>query len=325
MIRVLVRAAVVAVLLSPALVGQASQPPGGAAPRVLGIGILRPEVVNPRQPTGPMTYHNGPVMRAMSRTYSIFWRPPGAFMDPNYQALINRYFQDVGGSALYNITTQYTDAGGAIVNNSQLGGTWVDQQAYPAATLTLAQVLIEIEHAIAVNNWPRTVNDAFFLYLARGENACITFTVNGHLQHFGCFVPQAGQPSWCAVHAGFDVPAYHAVLIGALMPYAGTNLQLCGPQTIGRAVPNNNPDADAEISITSHEHLEAVTDPFDLGAHLSGVNQGWYDTNIFEGEIADLCAWQFGARAPDGGNITMNGHRYLVQKEYSNNLHACTI
>ena len=43
------------------------------------------------------------------------------------------------------------------------------------------------------------------------------------------------------------------------------------------------------------------------------------------GEIGDLCNFDFGARAGDGSNVTLNGHHYLVQRQWSNAVSGCAL
>jgi hypothetical protein len=94
------------------------------------------------------------------------------------------------------------------------------------------------------------------------------------------------------------------------MPYTGTDLRACGVP----ASPNADMDADSTINVTSHEHMEAVTDP---------MLNAWYDPSGFE--IADKCAWNFGALDKAGGqaNLQLNGHFYIIQQEWSNASAAC--
>jgi hypothetical protein len=75
--------------------------------------------------------------------------------------------------------------------------------------------------------------------------------------------------------------------------------------------PNHNADADTEISPTSHEIMEAITDP--------DTSTGWYDSSGFEN--GDECAYVFGTTQGPAGrfyNQVINGHRYLTQEEFSN-------
>src|SRR5436190_19256732 len=81
--------------------------------------------------TTNMDYHGGSVMRNVT-TYVIFWDPTtlpagytGATYDSNYRALVERYFNDNGGTPYFNILTQYGDNTGAPVPNATtFGGDW---------------------------------------------------------------------------------------------------------------------------------------------------------------------------------------------------------
>jgi hypothetical protein len=115
--------------------------------------------------------------------------------------------------------------------------------------------------------------------------------------------PSWGPPSLSrAYHSAFGTLA-NPVIYSAL-PYAGTNLNGCGT---GGVSPSGNPDIDAEASIASHELMEQVTDP---------LLNAWYFGSLHEN--GDMCAFVFGKRAADGGNVTLNGHRYILQLEWSN-------
>jgi hypothetical protein len=256
-----------------------------------GVGISSAGALG----AGNLIYHLGPTMRTGSTTYTIFWQPSGAYMSPTYTTLINRYFADIGGSSLYNVTTQYYDSGGAIANSSTFGGTWTDTSPYPSRVLPDWLIKLEVVKAMRVNGWTGGLNHLFFVYIARGEQTC---------QLGACAFS-----TFCAYHGSFAVNGQP--ILYANMPYDGTNLQNCGP---GGASPNSDPDADAAINVTSHEHMEAVTDP---------LGTAWYDAS--GNEIGDKCAWNFGLRGFDGGNVTLNGNRYIVQKEWSNAVHGCVL
>ncbi len=79
--------------------------------------------------------------------------------------------------------------------------------------------------------------------------------------------------------------------------------------------PNNNPDADTEISPLSHETSEAITDP--------DTQTGWYDST--GNEIGDDCAYIFGATGGTAGHLwnqTINGQHFITQEEFSNRVFA---
>ena len=76
--------------------------------------------------------------------------------------------------------------------------------------------------------------------------------------------------------------------------------------------PNRNLDADTEISPTSHEIMEAITDPT--------PSTGWFDDFGFEN--GDECAYVYGPVQGRSGvyfNQSINGFKYLTQEEFSNN------
>jgi hypothetical protein len=105
----------------------------------------------------------------------------------------------------------------------------------------------------------------------------------------------------CGLH-WFANPAVGQILL----PEAG-----CFP---GSPYPNNS-TVDAAINVSAHEIMEAVTDP---------LGNAWYFVNT-GGEIGDLCNFNFGARAGDGSNVTLNGHNYIIQQEWSNAVSGCAL
>src|SRR5262249_1793518 len=71
---------------------------------------------------------------------------------------------------------------------------------------------------------------------------------------------------------------------------------------------------DSVTTVTSHELIEAITDP--------GVGLGrlaWYDRMY--GEIGDICAFDSVPGAVIGGD----GVRYVVQREWSNRRRNCVL
>lgn len=261
------------------------------------VGTLSPGCL----PT-PLQYNGGPVEQAGSTNYAVFWEPTGSTVSSTYNSLLTRFFNDIGGSTLYGVATQYYQGSNQqhIVNSSHLGGTWVDTSDYPTtfSPLTDTDIQNEVTKALNANRtWTTGIGSQVFVFLAKGENEC--------LPSGACSFS-----NFCAYHGSFTSGSQ--TIFYASMPYADTNAGACGTQ--GNASPNNDPDADAEISAASHELMESVTDP---------LLNAWYDPA--HAEIADKCAFTYGATAPDGSNITMNGHPYIVQEEFSNAHLACSL
>jgi hypothetical protein len=255
---------------------------------------------------GKLTYHGGPIMKT-DTTYAIYWAPSGHPIDAGYQSLINRYFQDISGTKFYNILTQYYMTGGKhIANQSPFGGSWVDTTPYPhvgngSDPLTDADIQASVLRAISANGWPLGLHAQYFVFTAQGIESCANST--------SCTIGTS-HPAYCAYHSFFK--SGKKPVVYANMPYAGTwktGFQYnCGTLTTS---PNGNEDADLEISVASHEHFEAVSDP-----KPTYSSAAWYDSHGYE--IGDKCAYYYGKVAVDGSNLSLHGHPYIIQLEWSN-------
>ena len=268
--------------------------------RSVGIGTGCLGTLSPGCAPIPLQYNGGPVEAAGSKNFLIFWEPGGSSVASNYNSTLQQFFGDVGGTSLYGIASQYyqtTSAGNQnILNLASLGGAWTDTTAYPSSTLQDSDVQNEVSKAIKANGWPTGIGDEYFVYLAKGENECMSGSCS-----FSTF---------CAYHGEFASGT--STVLYAAMPYAGTNLSGCGIQS-GAGTPNG-PDTDAEISIASHELMETVTDP---------MLNAWFDAS--GAEIGDKCAYTYGPTGSNGADLTVNGHAYVVQEEFDNASLGCSI
>jgi len=293
------------------------QPPAAPAAAAGAAGAIGEQGENSSQ--GPLLYHGGPVMRNPT-TYVVIWNPPGSTFSATYQQLIEQFFTDVGGTPYMNINSQWGDSTGAPVpNTTHFGGTWVDTaNAYPHAG-TVADPVVgqdirdEVDRAIAANpTWQAPgLSTMYFVYL--GQNIIECFQGSGST--FGCFAGTdaggnsppapsgnpntvAGAGTYCAYHSSFGAKVY------ATMPYASLGSCYGSPSQFPNGV-----DQDIVLSPTSHEMVEAFSDP-NLDA--------WYDAN--GSENGDKCAYVYGQVEPDGTNFVLSGHRYQLQEEWSNAL-----
>lgn len=267
---------------------------------------------------GKLKYFGGKVMLT-SETFAIYWAPPGHSIVKSYRKLVNRYFKDVGGSDFYGMMTQYFQKVGGtkqkIKNTSTFGGSYVDKTPYPhtgngAHPLTDGDIKGAVKRAIAAKGWPTGYGSMFFVFTAKGIESCF--------DSLDCTIGTS-HPVYCAYHSSFTSGGKK--LIYANMPYAATwasGFQYnCGKNSV---TTNPNPDADIEISPTSHEHFEAVTDPDPWGP--GDPRTAWVDANGYEN--GDKCAYFYGTLNGDGSNIIMNGHPYVMQLEWSNKANTCT-
>jgi hypothetical protein len=231
-----------------------------------------------------------------------------------YESTINQYFTDVAHdngmtTNVYSVATQYS----SIQYNETFAGSYVDGNPYPTGThnchdgfdtycVTDLQLETEIGKVIKAKGWPthlQNPNAVYFIFTPANVGVC----------------GESGTPSnanpcttnvFCAYHSATSSNIIYAVEPDAAAVSGGA----CNPDE----APAGN-GADATLNTVSHEHNEAITDPF---------GNGWISNDGLHGnpENGDLCAYDFGT--PLGGstgtlyNQVINSHHYYLQLEYSN-------
>jgi hypothetical protein len=234
-------------------------------------------------PAGLPLQYGGGAVQVTNTTYAIFWEPPGHASSANYKPLVTRWFQDVGGSALFGTTTQYYQGSGTtqqnIKNISTFGGSYVDTDPFPAGGITDAVLQAEVKKVLALKGWPAGNSNQYFVYSGPGGETVA---------------------SYCAYHS-------YVVINGLKTPYAdepyGGQSGCTTPTS-----PNGDAAADSIINTTSHEQWETITDP--------NTGDGWVAADGDEG--SDQCNFSFGTTDAGGADVRINGHPYIVQKEWSN-------
>ena len=232
----------------------------------------------------PLQYGGGAV-EITNHNYAIYWDAANKTtpVSPTYHGLIERFFADVGGSALFNTTTEYYSGSGAtkqtIKNVSTFGGAATITKNFPSGGVTDADLQQVVRDAVAANGWSVGVGNEVFVYTAPGGE-----TVS----------------SYCAYHSYITIGS--ATMQYADEPYGGQS---------GCTVPsspNHDQAADSIINTTSHELWETITDP--------NTGDGW--TALSGDEGSDECNFMFGSTDAFGGDVRMNGHSYMVQSEWRN-------
>jgi choice-of-anchor C domain-containing protein len=297
--------------------------------------------------TTPVQYHGGAVM-ASAKIYTIFWIPqlaknqythfesspsavaPQSPGDLSFENHIDQFLTDLNGSSAYNILTQYSAPGGHMIQNqSTFGGSFVDsvtpyphsgsegnpliEGAYPGSQgdfLDEIKRVLQMPQIIA-NHWAAGPNSLFLIFTGFDIHYCsdtskspgfCTFRNGAH----------AAQSVFCGNHQ-FDSAS--GIIYAPLADGATLSNNPCPITAVARHL---DPIADAEISWTSHELFESVTDPHPFN--------GWLDAS--DGEIGDKCEPP-GVAIPvdaDQNNVTLaNNHRYLIQPEWSNVDGACVL
>lgn len=253
---------------------------------------------------GNMTYAGGHVIDGIANVYLIFWQDPSFQpFTPKYMSLLRRFVTDVGSSPLYAMLSQYTDSKGRSPTSVKLAGTFLDTRPFP-------QALVK---DLNQQNFNPNVMDQAWRQEVRDVAANQGINTKSYHNIFAV-LSNTRRPDACG---------YHSVLSANGSPYLfvsfsskkGKLVQGCN-HSGARVFPNNDPIADVAVSTLSHELIETVTDP--------QIN-GWGSTGNND-EIGDKCNQApYGVNPTTKGNVTWNGHAYLIQREYNNNQRGCTL
>jgi uncharacterized repeat protein (TIGR01451 family) len=273
----------------------------------------------------PLSYGGGSVMLS-DTNYLIFWDPQHQFSS-TFVNLVERYFNDVGGSGLYDVLAQYWQIQNGrkhyIQNQSHFGGAVLDSSPFNQTCtdpttgnqcVSQGEIETEIRHAMSAEGWRGGLDHMFFVLLAPGEGACGNF----FFFTYGC----AGT-AWCAEHDYFSTLPLG---LGDKVIYAIVPDYQTFPSCISSRAPNFIASWDSELSGISHEQSEAVTDPLGDGWKGPGSND----------EIGDKCNYNYTAGstafagqglpyAADPNDPTFHNanelwkfHFYEVQSEWDN-------
>ena len=296
--------------------------------------------------TPPLIFHGGPVMMTPSTSplviTPIFWTPSGHTMSSAYTSLITTYLSDVAAASnqntnVYSVANEYTGSNGQIHYSVSLGtaisatnalprsgctvarndrsGIYADGTGYNAC-LDDAQLQSQINSVTSAHGLPHNLSNIYVLFLPKAVESCFNAgsTTTSSNQ---CTINHQPSAAFCAYHSDATSSAIYAD-----MPFpvyqSGTGFTCGSDATLGAIEsPNNNPDADTEVSPTSHEINEAITDPDTV--------TGWYDSSGFEN--GDECAYVFGGTQGTAGHLynqVINGAHFLTQEEFSNKDFALT-
>jgi hypothetical protein len=270
-------------------------------------------------------------------------------MSDAYKSIITTYLQNVAKMSgqqqnVFSTLNEYFGTNGRIQYNIKVGpvvndtnpisstctvepvdttGIYANGAGY-GACIDDSVVSNEVDSVRTTLGLPNDLTHIYVLYLPQGVESCF-FPGATNTPFNACTINHLPSAAYCAYHtfSGNTGAVY------ANMPYASyhnhsplnTTLFTCGSDArvagFGRTVqsPNGNLDADTEISPTSHELSEAITDP--------DTQTGWYDIAGFEN--GDECAYIYGGVNGQAGaffNQVINGQRYLTQEEFSNKVFA---
>ena len=272
--------------------------------------------------SSPVTYNGGPI-QVQQNIYLIFWLPAGQHFEPsgndtNFESLITRYFNDIGGSQFYSLLEQYPDSvDGSPSTAVHLAGAYIDSSPYPKAG-TQADPLIgqnifnEVQKYIASGSLPVGIDNEFYVFTAHGIKSCqdSTYTI--------CSFSTSASSGYCAYHSYF-YSGSSDVTYADMGDNPGTSGCMISLSTLGSsAYPNKDGIADSEISLASQEQFDTVSDP---------LFNAWYDTSRLDRrnqrqmrrEVTGL------STQPTDTTSFSTPTRYIVQQEWSNSAGSCTL
>jgi hypothetical protein len=300
---------------------------------------IRPS--DPAQGTPPLLYHGGPVMMTPSSSpltvTPIYWNPSGHSIAAAYKTVINKYLTSVASASgqntnVFSVANEYFGTNGQIHYNVKAGTVISDTHALPAsgckvakadktgiyvdgtgynACLDDAQLQAEINRITTAKGLPHNLSSIYVLFLPKHVESC--FNPGSTLTSANnCTINHEPSATYCAYHSEDAASAIYANM--PFPVYQSPVGFTCGSDaTLGQIeTPNGNADADTEVSPTSHEINEAITDP--------DTSTGWYDASGFEN--GDECAYTYGATQGTAGqlyNQVISGSHFLTQEEFSNN------
>jgi hypothetical protein len=290
--------------------------------------------------TPPLIFHGGPVMGTQSTgpvvVTPIFWNPAGHPMTAAYKNILTTYIRDVAAASgqhsnVYSTLNEYFGANGAIRYRIELGNPVNDASPLPPdgckvnghdtariyadnsgynACLDDAQVTAEIDNIVTARGLPRDLAHIYVMFLPKHVESCFFAGSTTTASNF-CTINYQPSAAYCAYHSQAASGSVYANMPFPI--YSSPVGFTCGSDARFPAIetPNGDPDADTEVSPTSHEVMEAITDP--------DTSTGWYDSSGFEN--GDECAYVFGATQGVSGqlyNQVIQRRHYLTQEEFSN-------
>ena len=280
-------------LLSLAVV-LAFAPSAFAAPHgILWAKGARPAIFTPAA-SGGLQYYGGPVI-SRPKVYAVFW---GDNVDAETQSKIGPFYANMLDSTYMDWLTEYNTSIKAVdgrqgtnqtLNRGSYAGAFTITPANASTSLTDADLQHELDGQIAAGKLPAPSDDSLYMiYFPAGVSISI-----GNM---------GSCSSFCAYHEGFKSANGGASIYYGVMPVCGFG---CG--TAGSTF-------DSLTVVSSHECMEAVTDPFPTPGDKPAYPQAWNDAG--GQEIGDLCA---------SGNATVTGHGITsaVQWEYDNSIAGC--
>jgi MYXO-CTERM domain-containing protein len=240
---------------------------------------LKSNQVQPNAASCQLAYGGGPLLQNV-KVFDVFYNTGNTYRD-----MLTSYYTAITQSAYFDWLLEYNNGGYKIGRGTFLGYYEDTNSTTTAKTIDDSQIGAYLDGLITAGKIPAPDDNTIYqIYFP--SNVTITLDKSKSCSVF------------CAYHNGWDHTStqrgrYSVIPDVTKAPCAGG----CGSSTNQF---NNL------TSVSSHELIEAVTDPDD--------NSAWVDQTTGCGEIGDICNAQQGTIGS-----------YTVQKEWSNSQGACIV
>ena len=260
--------------------------------------MMELDTLAPPAATQTMMYYGGQVI-AQAKVVAVFWGPS---IDSSIVNKIGPFYTAMTNSSYMDFLTEYNTnikaVDGRDGTNQTIGhGSFVKGVSItPVNTsVNLLDTDIQAELEAQIKNQVLPAADSNTLYMIYFPSG-VSITVD----------TVKSCVDFCAYHNGFTSPVNGNVFYGVMPDMTSGGCQLgCGGF-----------DAFANVTeVSSHEFMEAVTDPFPTPGATPSFPQAWNDKG--GNEIGDLCVGQ-------QTTLTAGSATYSLQKEYDNSISGCT-
>lgn len=259
----------------------------GAKPKVFSVAPAPSQ-----NASGGLLYYGGPVI-SHAKVYAVFWGPS---VPADTKAGVGPFFANILDSAYMDWLSEYDTNRTAVdgragtaqhIGRGTFAGAYTIKPANASSSLTDADLQKELDAQIAAGNLPAADDDSLYMmYFPKG----VSISIEG----------QRSCSSFCAYHEGFKSPRNGQSTFYGVMPVCGWGCGGSGWKGLE--------------AVSSHEALEAITDPFPTPGDKPAYPQAWNDAG--GQEIADLC---------QEGSSTVTGHGIssTVSWEWDNSINGC--
>jgi PKD repeat protein len=310
----------------------------------------------PYDKAGQLVNHGGPVMHSVT-THVIYWDPSAEFTATT-KAVVNKFFADVAhdsglGSNVFGIAGQYNDGAGHALYSSTVESEATDGNAYPLSgcsvpsgadkgppythCVTDEQLQSELSSYVAAHSLPTGPTQQYFVLLPHKVVTCLP----EEEVEPGVFVHPCSNNYYCAYHSSIEGGTANEIIYSDIPFSLLDSGHVKGCQSDGNGLQHPNGDiegtnettryADVALKYTSHEYIEAATDP---------LGNAWWEEAHGQ-EIGDKCNTAGSGSEPGedpnaflptlGGsassgtlfNQSINGDSFYLQSEWDNTGVAC--